>query len=79
MCTLFDPPHLVDYDFNDTGVVDFRIHENQIVDWSLEQPDGTIRGEFATFALFEYFERTIGPLPKRTKALQDRFVDVEDL
>jgi hypothetical protein len=71
-------PRLGDYDFMDAGDIDFHVHKNQIVDWSIEQSNGTIRGAFTTFALFEFFEQSVGPLPKRTKALRERFVDAVD-
>jgi hypothetical protein len=76
---LFERPQLVDYDFVAKGDIDFYVHQNQIVDWSLEQSDGTIRGDFTTFALFKFFEQSIGPLPKRTQALQELFLDAREL
>jgi len=76
---LSESPRLVDYEFNDAEDLDFHIHKNQIVDWSIEQPHRKIRGAFTTFAVFEFFEQSVGSLPKRTKRLRERFVDARDV
>ncbi len=63
--------HKGDLDRNQEIAVD------DIVDWQVEMPDGTIRGGFTNFALFKIFEREEGYLHSKLRSQMQRFTDCQ--
>ena len=54
-----------------------EIPVDDIVDWQVEMPDGTIRGGFTNFALFKIFERQEGYLHPKLRPQMQRFTDCQ--
>ncbi|MHC4333564.1 MAG: hypothetical protein ACYSUP_02745 [Planctomycetota bacterium] len=53
------------------------VDKSDIVDWSVEMRDGTLRGGFSDLALFKIYEREEGRMHRRFVPHVERFNDID--
>ncbi len=58
---------------------DMSVNTDQLVDWSVELPDGGLLGGYTNRALFRIFEREEGYMHPRFREHMERFRDAEDV
>ena len=56
-----------------------EIHIDDITDWQIEFPDGTIRGGYTSRALFKIYERQEGHLHPKFRAQWERFRELDEV